>query len=223
MSATADTVAAEVEMNVTLQRAGEHAELIRHFRTEISALIGVEQTPAATDPLPYGLYLFVAGDGGVPVGMAEFYFYDDAFSDYRSCVYNRAFDLAKIAPMHEMIHLRSLYLGPERRNSVAFLYLVASLVDLAVEFGARFMTAGTAVDYAYVVRLHRTARMCTLGTYEVDGSQQALALMDLAPVARRARMLTRRAHVTLERTVASDLEPRRARVSQVREGRVPFN
>lgn len=211
-------------MNVTLARAGEHAELIRRFRTEIATLIGMEQTPAATDPLPYGLYLFVTGEGsGAPVGMAEFYFYDDAFSDYRSCVYSRAFDLSKIAPMHEMIHLRSLYLGPQHRNSVAFLYLVASLVDLAVEFGARFMTAGTAVDYAYVVRLHRTARMRTLGTYEVDGSQQALALMDLAPVARRARMLTRRAHITLERTVAADLEPRRARGSQARDSRASFN
>ena len=43
-------------MNVTLQRAGKHADVIRRFRNEIVALVGMQQTPAATEPLPYGLY-----------------------------------------------------------------------------------------------------------------------------------------------------------------------
>jgi hypothetical protein len=190
-------------MNVILQRAGEHDAYIRRSRTEICGLIGLQPEGHAVEPVPYGLYLFVFDDGSEPAGMAEFYFYDE--DDYRRCFYDGSRELKAIAPLSELIHVRSLYMGSEKRKSIRFLYLVAALVDVAHALGARYMTAGTSVDNDYILGLHATAGMRKVGAFEVDGSLQQLSLMDLTPMAIRARTLRRRAQVTIERGLAAEL------------------
>jgi hypothetical protein len=92
-----------------------------------------------------------------------------------------------------MIHVRSVIIEENHRNSRLFMHLCASMLFSAWELGARHMTAATSTKYDYVLGLHKNAGMRRLGTFMVDGSPQQLSVLDLAPVAVRALRLYRRA------------------------------
>lgn len=180
-------------MLIRVTRAGQYAEAIRGFRREICRRILVDPNGPGIHPLAHAIYVLgFADETEAPVGMAEFSFYDDAFDTYSKAVYSQACDLAEIAPMHRMAHVRSVIIDEEHRNSRLFMYLCATLVETAYDLGARYMTASTSTSYNYILGLHKNAGMRRLGVFDLDGSAQQLSLLDLEPVALRARRLRRR-------------------------------
>jgi hypothetical protein len=184
----------EKTMLIQLTRATEHEGIIREFRRDICRRIGVNPGEAMVAPLPYAFYLLAYSDTQEgPVGMIEFFFNDDAFAYSSNFSYTKAYDLSQIGTPSEMIHVRSVIISENYRNSRLFMHLCASLLFSAWELGARHMTAATSTTYDYVLGLHKNAGMRRLGTFMVDGSPQQLSVLDMAPVAGRAERLYRRA------------------------------
>ncbi len=140
--------------------------------------------------------------------MTEFFFYDDAYQSYSASLYNHACDLSQIAPMHEMIHVRSVIIDDARRNSRLFLHLSTSLITTAWDLGARYMTTSTSTSYDYVLGLHKNAGMTRLGTFVFDGVPQQLSLLELEPVAARAQRLRRRETVYADRSAREAIHRR---------------
>lgn len=96
-------------MYVMLNEPERYGSSIVRFRREICAHMGVMPGPTAVDPPPYALYLFgFREDLCEPVCMVEFFFYDRAYTDYRSAPYNQAYDLTQTGAMHEVAHVRSV-------------------------------------------------------------------------------------------------------------------
>jgi hypothetical protein len=180
-------------MFIKLCRATDYEDVIRDFRREICGRLGLNPNGPGIQPLPHALYIFACDDSHArPSGMAEFFFYDDAFASFSASIYNHACDLSRIAPMHEMIHVRSVIIDQQHRNSKLFLHLSVSLITSAWDLGARYMTAATSTGYDYILGLHKTAGMTRLGTFVVDGAPQQLSLLELEPVAARAQRLRRK-------------------------------
>lgn len=186
-------IAAHPQTFLHLTRRDGHEDTIRGFRKRICMAIGVNPSGPAAESLAHSLYLFGFADGQIPpVGMAEFFFHDDALHSYTNALHHQAYDLSKIAPLREMIHLRSLIIADEFQRSSLFLYLCAAVTEIAHDLGAHYLTAATNVEYSYVVGLHKNAGMAKLGTYCLDGSVQQLSLIELEGSVHRARRLCRR-------------------------------
>ena len=181
-------------MFIQLSRSPGNEEVIREFRRDICQRIGMSPNGPGVHPLPHAFYLFARENRySDPAGMIEFFFYDDAFADYSDSVYSQAGDLSQVAPMQEMIHVRSVIIDEAHRNSKMFLHLCAALMATAWDMGARFMTASTSTNYQYILGLHKNAGMKRLGVFTLDGAAQQLSFLELEPVASRAKRLTRHA------------------------------
>lgn len=177
-------------MIVKLSSAAGCEEVIARFRAEICERLQMSKTGTAGAALPYSSYLFVYRQpGGPPVGMTEFFFYDQAFARYEDSVYGRAADLGAIAPMSRMAHLRSVCIDAAHRRTRVFLVLLAATIRTADAMGAHFMTGGTGLHNEDILALHRNADMRVLGRYEVEGRTHQLALLPLAALAQRVRGL----------------------------------
>jgi hypothetical protein len=203
-------------MFIKLSRAANHEDVIRDFRREICCRLGLNPSGPGIQPLPHAVYIFALMEGEArPAGMAEFFFYDDAFASYSASIYNHACDLSRIAPMHEMIHVRSVIIDPQHRNSKLFLHLSVSLITTAWDLGARYMTASTSTGYDYILGLHKTAGMTRLGTFVVDGEPQQLSLLELEPVAARAQRLRRRKTIYTDPSAGAVFDRRSSAFPQV--------
>ena len=176
-------------MKLMLQRAGRYDAYIRRSRLEICNLIGLDPVGEAVEPLPHAFYLFGFDDSPDPVAMAEFFFYDE--DDFRTAFYRNSPELRDAAPLDALIHTRSLFVNSGHRHSIGFVYLVAGLVEVAHRLGARYMTAATAADNAYLTGLHATAGMRKIAVYPMDGTMQQLSFTELTSMAERARTLRR--------------------------------
>ncbi|MFI5268176.1 MAG: GNAT family N-acetyltransferase [Chloroflexota bacterium] len=165
-------------------------EVVIRFRQEICRGVGLNPEGPAAQPLDVASYLFAMVDGcSPPVGMIEFFFYDQAFRSFSDAVYSQAADLGAIAPMSEMAHIRSVFVAADWRRTPLFRYLMAAMVVSAHRMGARYMTAGTGLHNRAILALHRRAGMAPLGQYEVDGSAQQLSLLQLDLIVPRAEAI----------------------------------
>jgi GNAT superfamily N-acetyltransferase len=194
---------------ICLAGAEANPEAVTRFRREICRDIGLDPDGPAARPLPAGSYLFVAAAScPAPIGMIELFFYDQLFRSYHEAVYSQAADLAAIAPMHELAHVRSVYVAAGQRRTQLFRYLMAAMVVAARRMGARYLTAGTGLHNHTILALHRRAGMARLGEYVVDGSPQQLSLLALEPIADRAERIA--ARVDLDLSAAASLRRRTA-------------
>ena len=203
-------------MWIKLARKDGYENSIRAFRKQISTRLGMNPSLTA-EPLPHAWYVFgFREERALPVGMTEFFFYDDAYETYASSPYNKAYELSTIAPMGEVIHLRSLAIEEEHRNPMLFLRLCAATIEIASNLGARYMTAATCAHYDYILALYERAGMVKLGNFTTNGAPCQLSLLALAAAGRRAQRLQRRRAPGY----GADLlrEVREARLARARRG-----
>lgn len=177
---------------VTVELPEHRYDTIRAFRQEICRTVGLDPEGPAADPLPYATYLFVyppagrVGEVSEPAGMVEFFLYDQAFDSYESAPYSEAANLAELAPMGQMAHLRSVILAEQYRKTRLFQYLLMAMALTAFRMGARFMTAGTGLHNHSILALHQGAGMRRLGFWTPENcAPQQLSLLELEPLAQR--------------------------------------
>ncbi len=176
---------------IELSDVGSKRETIKKIRKEINQNIGLAKNSSAIEPLNFASYLFgYTCNQKEPVGLIEFFLYDQAFSSYDNAPYSQATDLTKIVPMAQMGHIRSVFLKKNYRRSKLFLLLLATTVKVASQMGAHYMTAGTGIHNTEILHLHKRAGMKFLGQYMVDDSLQQLSLLELDPLLNRANKIT---------------------------------
>jgi len=148
--------------SIKLTSAEQSYDSIRKFRQTICAEIGLDVNGASVTPLPYAFYLLAfAGNSKDPVGMVEFFFYEQAFNNYSESVYNQAYHLSAIAPPHELVHARSMIITEPYRRTRLFLYLCGAMIQLAHHMGAQYLTASTGLDNFVILSLHSGAGAST--------------------------------------------------------------
>jgi hypothetical protein len=136
-------------MYVRLGRSEDNVNTIVRFRTEFLARSDAATEPNDVYPLPYAFYLFVFDDGAAePAGMVEFFFYDQAFDRYDDCPHLEARDAARIAPLEQVVHVRSLVIEQHHQHDALRRFLCESMVCTASELGARYMSADAAIGVA---------------------------------------------------------------------------
>ena len=197
---------------IELSSAGEKKEIIKKIRKEICRNIGLDENGSAIEPLDFASYLFgYVSNQQEPVGLIEFFLYDQAFVSYDDAPYSQATDLGKIAPMNQIGHIRSVFFTKPYRRAKLFLLLMATTVKVAFEMGSRYMTAGTGVHNAKILYLHKRAGMKPLGQYIVDDSPQQLSLLELDPLINRANEITHKYLVDIDLKLINSLKNLRAK------------
>jgi hypothetical protein len=143
-------------MQVRLGRSEDNVNAIVRFRSEALVRCG---EPNDIYPLPYAFYLFAFDHGAAePLGMAEFFFYDQAFDRYDDCPYRQACDLARIACLEQAVHVRSLVVQPNSKQDALRQLLCESIVSIASELGGRCLTADAGIDLAQLQLATRSLR-----------------------------------------------------------------
>lgn len=168
-------------MSFVLSRAtGREAE-VRAFRRDIASALQAYVDSAQLEPLPHSFYIFAYENRDeAPVGMIEFYFYEDAFTCYEDAFYAQAYDLAKLGPMHELVHVRSVIVNHPRR-AFLFVHLCSAMMETAFALGKRYMTVMTTDDQRNAaMHLYQDAGMTRLGTCLFQGAEQVLFGADVA-------------------------------------------
>lgn len=169
-------------MRATIGRAEDYRGTIVKFRTQLSRQIGFAASCRDAEPLPYAFYLFAWDESdSEPLGMLEFFFYDQAFDSYADCPYAQAFDLEHIVPMDRIVHVRSLVVNEGEHQPALLQCLSETLAAAASELGARYLTADAALLESALPKLSfgatRSAR------YRIDGVDKTLSLVGLKPSA----------------------------------------
>jgi hypothetical protein len=195
---------------IELDCAEKNLENIVSFRKEICRNIGLDENGIAARPLNEAAYLFgYASDNSCPMGMIEFFMYDQLFESYSDAIYSEATDLEKIAPMYKMGHIRSVILHPKYQRSRLFLSMMAAMVKVAHTMGAVYMTAGTGVHNNNILGLHQNAGMKMIGHYTVDGSIQQLSLLDIEPLLARADSITSKQLLNIDKELIAQIRNRK--------------
>jgi hypothetical protein len=172
-------------MQVRLGRSEDNVNTIVRFRTEFLARSAAATGPNDVYPLPYAFYLFVFDDGAAePTGMAEFFFYDQAFDHYDDCPYREARDTVRIAPMEQVVHVRSLVVQQHHKQDALRRSLCESMASIGSELGARYMSADAGIGVAQL----QTAKL-DVGASQRQGLQHVettLSILAFDLDARRA-------------------------------------
>lgn len=198
-------------MRMTLATAETHADDIVRLRREICSLIHLDPNGRSVHPLPYAAYVFGWEEGvEQPIAMGELFRYDQAFDRFEDAVYSQATDLSRLGSLRELVHIRSMYTAPNRRSGRLFGYLCVAVAVAARGLGARYATAGTSVDNAAILKIHRAAGMQPLGGYTVDGAPQQLSLLEIEWVLKRAERLRYKHIVQFSDDVLIEISGRRA-------------
>jgi hypothetical protein len=168
-------------MRITLQRAEDNLDVVRHFLAVFRAKTAASTERKHVDPLPYAFYLlaFPSG-GGKPEGMVEFFFLDQAFDCYKDCPYPQAVDLSRLAPLSQVIYLRSVIVDNQSNGRAAVRFLGESLIFIASTLGARYLTANTGIDLTVLQGLTHDGNTMPSNSYDTDAEFSVLTL-DWAP------------------------------------------
>jgi hypothetical protein len=173
-------------MRAMLGRAEDYRGTIMRFRAELGRKIGFAHQGADCEPLPFAFYLFVEASGANDAelcGMAELYFYDQAFDSYANCPHAEAFDLERLAPLDRVIHLRSLVVADGEHRSALLACLGQAVARLARRFGARYLTAEPLALEPDFLRACEAVGAPRTSHCSAQAREQALALVSLKPTA----------------------------------------
>ena len=178
-------------MRIAVGHHEDHATYIRHARTETLRSLCIEPHPALVEPVAASKYVFAYDDqSGQAIGMGESAMLGDIYDSYHDTPYATLGDLTAFCPLSEMASMRTVYVEPEyRNNSSLFLALTLCSAKVFHGYGARFATATTRADDAYLNRLY--SKWCgeRVGTFrmELTNEPSSLFVFDLE------RMLSHRA------------------------------
>jgi len=156
-------------MKIRLDLPEIAGDFIRHARTETLKSVDETPTPPAVEPSPFGFY-FIAydeEDGNRPIALAESAFYDQVYPSFADSPYPASLNLDQFCPFEEMAGVRTIYVEPDCRHRSASLYLQLILAGAQTfwELGARYVTATTNADNAYLNRLYAKTGGHALNTF----------------------------------------------------------
>jgi len=155
-------------MKIKICKSKENEETIVKFRKIILEEMKADPEIAANQPLDFAYYLLAYEDNEVePVGMAEFYFFDQAFNDYSQTPYGETIDLAQFGTISEVTHLRSLIVLPHSKKQILlFSELTQAIAMVSSSVGSKYTTAGTLAEREDLIRLYEHTGAKQIGSYE---------------------------------------------------------
>jgi hypothetical protein len=167
-------------MRVSLARAEDYRGIIVRVRTELCRRMVFSATEFDAEPLPYAFYLFVwDGVKTEPIGMAEFFFYDQAYDSYSACSHSQALDLERVASLDRIIHVRSIAVGDCNNQTAVLLRLRESIVKIAGKLGGRYLTAnGDLFDNSYF-DFRENVSIVRSRNYQTNGIEKKLYLFSV--------------------------------------------
>jgi hypothetical protein len=125
----------------------KHRDSIHQIRRRTLQELRLDPDHPSAKPLDYAVYLAAYADGDDrPAGLAEAYFFDQAFPSYRESPF-AAMELEEVCPPTEMGYMRTIYVAPEHRGRrPIYLYLSLAMGHLFRRMGARFGAMTTLAD-----------------------------------------------------------------------------
>lgn len=161
---------------------------IRRFREQIWVCAGGDRSEADVEARPCSLYLFaLAGGGSQPIGMLEFCFVGHP-SRFRggSNTGDLAAGVAQFCPVDEVLHVGSLAVEEERKNSRVVTALCQGFLECAARLDVRGFTASSAVINTRSERFQRGLGMTKFLTYRAGDVEVEASFYDLTFAVRRA-------------------------------------
>jgi hypothetical protein len=114
-----------------------------------------------------------------PIGMAEFFFYDQAYDSYSACSHSQALDLERVASLDRIIHVRSIAVGDCNNQTAVLLRLRESIVKIAGKLGGRYLTAnGDLFDNSYF-DFRENVSIVRSRNYQTNGIEKKLYLFSV--------------------------------------------
>lgn len=179
-------------ITVRVSHPDEFPEMVREFREDICRCSGSAPVSAEVESIPYALYLFAfTNDDPLPAGMLEFLFLNEVYRRGKCPKIGLAIVQSGIAPIEDVIHVRSLAVRETKQNSRVLTVLCQSVVDLATSLEARCLTAAHSAGNERSANLQRKLGMTKLATINAAGEEIELSYLDLS-VARERTQVWRR-------------------------------
>ncbi len=170
-------------MRITLGRAEDYRGVILRLRTELCRRKAFSATEFDAEPLPYAFYVFVwCGVETEPIGMAEFFFYDQAYDSYSACSHRLAFDLEHLASLDRILHVRSIAIGDCEGQTAVIRWLSKSIVKIAGKLGARYLTADADLLDNNCLDFGEGVSAVAAGNYQTNGSEKKLCLFSVRTI-----------------------------------------
>jgi hypothetical protein len=163
-------------MILRLLDAEKHCSTIHRIRRRTLEELRFDPDHPSAKPLDYAVYLAAYSEGDDrPAGLAEAYFFDQAFPSYRESPF-AAMDLEEFCPPTEMSYMRTIYVAPEHRGGPAYMHLSLAMGHLFHRMGARFAAITTLADSATHARLYESTGGTRMGQVAFPNVPLALAL-----------------------------------------------
>ena len=168
-------------MRITLQRAEDNLDVVTELLTVFRAKTAASTERKHVDPLPYAFYLLAfPREDGKPEDMVEFFFLDQAFDFYKDCPYPQVATLSQLAPLSQVVHVRSVIINNQNNGREVVRLLGESLIFIASTLGARYLTASTGIDLTWLQGLTPDGNTMPSNNYNAD-TEFSLLTLDGAP------------------------------------------
>lgn len=175
-------------MRVSLARAEDYRGVIVRFRTELCRRMAFAAAEFDVEPLPYAFYVFVwDGVETEPIGMVEFFFYDQAYDSYSACPHRLALDLERAASLDRILHVRSVIVGDCDNQTAVLQRLGESIVKIAGKLGGRYLTADADLLDNNCLDFRANGSAVRAGTYQMNGIEKKLCLFSVETVLERCK------------------------------------
>lgn len=165
-------------MRIALADLEKDASYIRHARIETLKAVRLDPHPSLVEPMAVSKYVLAYDDEtGQPIGLGESAMLSDVYDSYDDAPYASLGNLNAYCPLSQMAGMRTVFVEPEHRSSSSlFLALALGSAQLFHGFGARFATATTRGDDAYLNRLYAKLGGDRVGTYDMDLTNEPSSL-----------------------------------------------
>jgi hypothetical protein len=170
-------------MRISLARAEDYRGVIVRFRNELCRRMALGAVKFDAEPLPYAFYVFVWDNVETePIGMAEFFFYDQAYDSYSACSHSQALDLERVASLDRIIHVRSIAVGDYDNRTAVLQRLSESIVKIAGKLGGRYLTANADLFDNSYFDFRENVSIVRAGNFQTNGIEKKLYLFSFGTV-----------------------------------------